>query len=83
MKFDKLYPEAKYLEEFPIGVVKNKEKSPCRNCGVLTYWMDLDSFVPICSTICQEAEWNKNQIWTEENETRQKISRSKTSRETW
>jgi len=59
MKFDKKYPNAKYLEVFDEGIMKGKKPHVCWHCGEGCNWVDIDFEAHLCSEECQQAKWKE------------------------
>lgn len=64
MKYDLIYPDAKYLEQFKhttqrdgFNIMKGREKKPCWHCGELTTWLDIDFQVHLCREECSIDRW--------------------------
>ena len=58
MKFEKKFPNLKYLE-VDEGILKGKNPVPCGICGELTIFIDLCAEAPFCSEECLEEFYRK------------------------
>lgn len=54
MKFDRKYPDAQYLDEPQIGIVKSDTEMHCSICDEVTEWFQLDFAAAVCSEECLE-----------------------------
>jgi len=60
MKFDKLFPKANCLDQFPFEgseVVKGRIEKGCWNCGEPTLWADISFIAYLCSEECSRLKW--------------------------
>lgn len=60
MKFDRIYPSARYEDEIIYkgsSLFKSDQESPCWHCGESTLWIDLSFEARLCSEECEDAKW--------------------------
>ena len=52
MKFKDRYPNAQYLDEVRMNIIKSDTEEPCFICGIPTYFHEINYQAPFCSEEC-------------------------------
>jgi len=62
MKFEELYPNAKYTDEIQFEgsfLIKGDDRQKCWNCGEFTIWIDVLFEAYLCSEECERQKWRE------------------------